>query len=228
MAAEPPWRTPVIRLAIVVEGETEEEFVKKVLAGHLLGHNVIAHPMKPRARSGPSGGTIPVERLAAQMTKLLRNFDIVTSFFDLYGFQGKREQETVDDLEQRINAAADERIARDWNRSTLFAYVQRYEFEGLLFSDVDVFANVLETSAQSIESLHRVRAGFLTPEDIDDGPHTAPSKRIKQLVPGYRKRTYGPLLAEETGLTRIREECPRFDSWVCRLESLSQASPTAN
>ena len=228
MAAEPLRRAPVIRLAIVVEGETEEEFVKRMLASHLLNHNVIAHPMKPRARSGPSGGTIPVERLAAQMTKLLRNFDIVTSLFDLYGFQGKLEQETADDLEQRINAAVDERIAHYWNRSTLFAYVQKHEFEGLLFSDVDVFAKVLDTSAQSIESLRRIRADFMTPEDIDDGPQTAPSKRITQLVPGYRKRTYGPLLAAETGLTRIREECPRFDSWLSRLESLSQAHPTVN
>ena len=103
----------------------------------------------------------------------------------------------------------------------MFSYVQKYEFEGLLLSDVDAFAEVPSIPAASIESLRRIRAEFATPEDIDDGPATAPSKRIVQLVPGYRKRLYGPIIAEETGLTRIREECPRFDSWINRLESLA-------
>jgi len=228
MAAEPIWRASVIRLAIVVEGETEEEFVKQVLASHLLGHDVIAHPMKPRARSGPSGGTITVERLAAQMTKLHRNFDNVTSLVDLYGFQGRRAHETVHDLEHRIEVIVDEKMAGGWNPSKVFAYVQKHEFEGLLFSEVGVFASILDIPASSIASLRTIRASFATPEDIDDGPQTAPSKRIMNLIPSYRKRLYGPIIAEETGLTRIREECPRFSSWVSRLESLAQtgAGPT--
>lgn len=171
---------------------------------------------------------ITVDRLANQMARLHRNFDFVTSLVDLYGCRGRLEHENIEELERRIDSAIDERIAHDWNRSSVFAYVQKHEFEGLLFSEVGAFANVLNPSARSIESLRDVRASFPTPEDIDDGPETAPSKRIIQLVPGYRKRTYGPLLANEIGLTRIRDECPRFDSWISRLESLSQARSTAS
>lgn len=226
MAAEPVRWTTVIRLAIVVEGETEEEFVRRVLANYLHDHQMITQPIKSRGRSGPSGGTIRVERLASQMRKLRWNFDAVTSLFDLYGFQGREEQETVEDLEHRIDQEIERISGRDLDRSTVFAYIQKHEFEGLLFSEVSTFSEVPNVPSQSIEQLHSIRAEFPTPEDIDDGPNTAPSKRIKQLVPGYRKRLYGPIIAEETGLTRIREECPRFDVWVSRLESLAQSGPT--
>lgn len=41
----------MIRVAIVVEGETEEEFVKHVLTDHLTSHHVIAQPINPAAVS---------------------------------------------------------------------------------------------------------------------------------------------------------------------------------
>ena len=221
MATEPLRWTSVIRLAIVAEGETEEEFIKAVLANHLRSYDVISQPILPRARAGPSGGTISVDRLADQMARLQWNFDVVTSLVDLYGFRGRQEHEAIEELEQRIDAAVDERIGRDSDRSRVFSYVQKHEFEGLLFSEVSAFASVLEIPRRSMRTLQAVRAEFTTPEDIDDGPTTAPSKRITHSVPGYRKRRDGPLIAERAGLITIRAECPRFDSWISRLELLA-------
>lgn len=208
------------RLAIVVEGETEEEFVKQVLAKYLFSCGVIPYAVMPRRRGITSGGARPVNQLASQMYKLCWSFDFVTSLFDLYGFPGRPTGESVEDLERRINEEVDKLCGDDWDRSRVFAYVQKHEFEGLLFSDVGAFTQVPDISRRSIQSLEIVRASFPTPEDIDDGPTTAPSKRIVKLVPGYRKRLYGPILAEEAGLARIRAECPRFDSWMSRLETL--------
>ena len=206
----------MIRLAIVVEGETEEEFVKMVLASHLRSRGVEAKPIKSRAR----GGDISVAQLARQMSRLQWNFDQVTSLVDFYGLRGKRQYETVEELEGRIDTEVDSLVGHDWDRSRVFTYVQRHEFEGLLFSEVDAFADLLDLSASSMTSLYGIRAEFETPEDIDDGPDTAPSKRIMRLVPGYRKRTYGPLIAEKVGLETMRTECPRFHWWLHRLESL--------
>ena len=206
----------MIRLAIVVEGETEEEFVKTVLADHLRSRSVEPQPIKPHGR----GGDISVNLLGEQMSGLQWSFDIVTSLVDFYGFRGKQQDETVEELEERIDAEVDRRVGHDWDQSQVFAYVQRHEFEGLLFSRVTAFAALIDASPQSVQSLRDIRAAFMTPEDIDDGPATAPSKRIKQLIPEYRKRTYGPLLAQEIGLETIRAHCPRFGSWVRRLESL--------
>ena len=210
----------MIRLAIVVEGETEAEFVKQVLARHLYNCGVISDAIMPRRRGITSGGALPVNQLASHMYKLCWNYDFVTSFFDLYGFPGRPSGESVEDLERRIDEEIDNLFTKDWDRNRVFAYVQRHEFEGLLFSDVGAFALVPGVSQRSVQSLKDIRACFPTPEDIDDGPTTAPSKRILKLVPGYQKRSYGPLVAVDAGLARIRAECPRFDSWVSRLESL--------
>ena len=95
-----------------------------------------------------------------------------------------------------------------------------YEFEGLLFSDVDVFATQIDFPRDSVAALRAVRERFTTPEDINDNYETAPSRRIASVIPRYDKRLHGPILAEGIGLDRIRTECPRFDAWVRRLESL--------
>ena len=60
-----------------------------------------------------------------------------------------------------------------------------------------------------------------TPEDINDDPSTAPSKRIVDAISRYRKSVHGPQVAETVGLGAIRAECSRFNAWVARLESLS-------
>lgn len=65
-----------------------------------------------------------------------------------------------------------------------------------------------------------IRNSFAAPEEIDDSPDTAPSKRIDKLVPGHRKPVSGTLAAQAIGLPRIRRECPHFSHWLDRLESL--------
>jgi hypothetical protein len=65
-----------------------------------------------------------------------------------------------------------------------------------------------------------IRAGFNTPEAINDSPVTAPSKRILELFNGYEKPLHGSLAAMEMGLIAIRRECPRFDAWLRQIEAL--------
>ncbi len=102
----------------------------------------------------------------------------------------------------------------------IIPYVQRHEFEGLLFSDVSVFTGLIEAPDGSVRALQDIRSQFQTPEDINDNSDTAPSKRIKQVVPRYYKNVDGPRLAMRIGLDAIRAECPRFNNWVTNLESL--------
>ena len=206
----------MIRLAIVVEGETEEEFVKLVLAEHLRARGVEPCPIFPDGK----GGNISVDRLAPTMVKLTRSFDFVTSLVDFYGFKGKGRA-TPDELERRIDRAVRRRIRRSWDESRVFAYVQRHEFEALLFSDVSCFGTVIDNISDStLAALQAVRGRFATPEDINDSAETAPSKRIARLIPHYNKRVHGPDVAMETGLDIIRKECVRFNEWLTRLESL--------
>ena len=202
------------RLAISVEGETEEEFVKEALTIHLQSRGIYATPVllgrARRRRQG--GGNVTIDRLAREMQHLRNSFDAVTSLVDFYGFRGKGTR-SPDVLVQAIH----DRIGR-FDDESVFPYVQVHEFEGLLFADVDAFQTVFQDAP--VDDLRSIRSTFDTPEDINDNTMTAPSKRIGKLIRDYRKRLHGPLLAVEIGLERIRSECARFDAWLRRLESL--------
>ena len=209
------------RLAVSVEGQTEEEFVKRVLAGHLRARRVESTPiLLGRARGRSGGGNVSSDRLVSEMVWLLHSFDAVTSLVDFYGFRNKGDR-SVDDLEAHLHREVSGRIGSDRDTRMVVPYLQRHEFEGLLFSNVEVFEMQVGFPSGCRGDLQAVRERFTTPEDIDDHPRTAPSKRIAKVIPGYRKPLHGPLLAEEIGLDQIRAECPRFHAWVMRLESLA-------
>jgi len=112
-----------------------------------------------------------------------------------------------------------EAVGEDAARQFL-PYVQMYEFEGLLFSDVEKLASGLGVT-EVRDSFAAIRDGFSTPEEINDSPETAPSKRLLALMDRYEKPLYGSLAALEIGLDKIRNECGRFDGWVSRLEKLA-------
>ena len=209
----------MIRLAISVEGPTEEEFSKAVLTTHLRSHGIEAHPiLLGRARGrGAGGGNVSVGRLASEMAYLYRSFDVVTSLVDFYGFRDKRDK-TAEELEALVHGEIQQKIG--WNQNRVLPYVQKHEFEGLLFSDVSAFSALVDAPLESVDLLGNIRLGFATPEDINDNKATAPSRRIKGVIPHYRKPLHGPLVAMEIGLEAIRAECPRFNEWMISLESL--------
>ena len=211
----------MIRLAVSVEGQTEEEFVKQVLAGHLRERRVEPTPiLLGRARGRSGGGNVSSARLVSEMVCLLRFFDAVTSLVDFYGFRGKGGR-SVEDLEAYLRDEIAKRIGSSRNAGKVVPYVQRHEFEGLLFSNVEVFSKQVDFPSGCRDELQDVRKKFTTPEDINDHSQTAPSKRIAKVIPRYKKPLHGPLLAEKIGLDGIRVECPRFNAWVKRLESLA-------
>ena len=206
----------MIRLAISVEGPTEEEFVNRLIVGHLRVEGIETRPVS-------LGGNITVGKLAREMVNLFwQRYHFVTSLVDFYGFREKDDR-TVCQLEHAVLAQVDQLIRRSWDERAVIPYIQRHEFEGLMFSEVRAFSTLglAGVDADCINSLQQTRDAFGTPEDINDDSETAPSKRIADLIPRYRKRLHGPLVAEATGLERIRAECPRFDGWVTRLETLS-------
>jgi len=210
------------RLAVTVEGGTEEEFVKRVLADHLRTAGVEPTPiLLGRARSRFGGGNVSVERLVSEMVELSRSFDAVTSFVDFYGFRRKGEQ-SAEDLENILDQRLRQRMGNRWHPSRVIPYVQRHEFESLLFSNVDAFGHVLGASSGAVDDLRAIRAEFSTPEDINDSTQTCPSRRIERCLPAYSKRRDGPRVAEDIGLATMCSECPRFRDWLTSLESARQ------
>ena len=154
----------MIRLAISVEGPTEEEFSKAVLTTHLRSHGIEAQPiLLGRARGpGAGGGNVSVGRLASEMAYLYRSFDVVTSLVDFYGFRDNRDK-TAEELEALVGREIQQKI--DWNPNRVLPYVQKYEFEGLLFSDVTAFSALVDAPPKSVDLLRNIRSGFATPEE---------------------------------------------------------------
>ena len=76
----------MIRVAIAVEGPTEEAFVKEILHDYLLVEKGI------EVQPIPLYGNISVQRLALYMANLFWSFDFVTSLVDFYGFKDKGEK----------------------------------------------------------------------------------------------------------------------------------------
>ena len=105
-----------------------------------------------------------------------------------------------------------------FDESRFLPLVMMHEFEAMLFSDCEAFGRAIERP-DLIRRLQAIRDGFENPEEIDDSPETAPSKRIRALFPGYEKPLMGNLAALEIGLGRIRAECPHFRDWLERLEA---------
>jgi hypothetical protein len=115
-------------------------------------------------------------------------------------------------------------IGTSFNQARFLPYIQMHEFEALLFSDTSILVRMLNptTRVESLraESLHTARASVSTPEEINDHPDLAPSKRILSVKHGYRKSLLGYLIAQDIGLEIMRSQCPHFNNWVCRLEAL--------
>lgn len=208
------------RLGVVVEGQTEEAFVHNVLAEHFAPKQIEVDPklIGEARRYGAGGGNVSISELAEDMVILSETNDFVTSLVDFYGFKGKDAMD-AEQLEEAVLEAIEEDESLQSGLEKFIPYAQMHEFEGLLFSDTAAFASI-EASEDSIVKLEEIRGYFLTPEDINDNSETAPSKRIKKTIPMYRKRRYGYIVAEAIGISKIREECPRFRKWLEQLESL--------
>ena len=177
---------PLIRLAISVEGETESE--NSSIDCLLERLREIGIEPKPILLGG-RGGSITVPGMISEMANLAWSHDAVTSLVDYYGLRQKGQGQG-DELEQAIRGGVLKRL-RGRRRVPVVPYVQKYEFEGLLFSKPDAVAAVMCASNRQLRDLRKVRSDFTTPEEINDSPVSAPSKRVKGIFPDYAKSCTG-------------------------------------
>ncbi|NLY41851.1 MAG: DUF4276 family protein [Desulfovibrionales bacterium] len=217
----------MIRICVVCEGHTEVEFVKSCLAPFLFrqDNKVSVFPVLLQSRAGNQrGGRVTVERLVNLISKQYHHADRITTLVDFYGFQDRKGR-TSQEVAQAVHEGIGKKI-KNYDMQRVLPYLQMHEFEGLLFTDPDAFEWVTDGwSAVTREQLHAIAAEFTNPEDINDSPETAPSKRILEIFPAgtYSKVEHGPLIAETIGMDAIREKCPLFNEWVSMLENWGNA-----
>lgn len=218
------------RIHIICEGETEETFVKEVFNFHFSSQMIFFSP-RLLGKKGHKGGRLDNQRLFNDIKLLLLQDPTAycTTFFDFYAlpsdFFGKGQisdnmsiRQKSDSVCQTLYNHVEEKLTQAIARRFI-PYVQMYEFEGLLFSSPEKFAQGIDR-LDIVNKLKDIRKQFETPEHINDDPNTAPSKRIKQLIKIYQKPLYGVLGALEIGLPIMRRECPIFNQWLTDLEQL--------
>lgn len=210
------------RLYIVVEGQTEEEFVKSILAPHLLKQGILCvTPVAIHLRRGGRGGMVSYEPLKNDILRLLREGDapIVSTLIDFFrcpDTPGKEVWNKASNHQQEVELREQE-IGQDIGSRRFIPYIQLHEFEALLFSS-DVGFNGL-FSPKEADELSKIVEDYPNPEEINSSPEGAPSKRILAIVPTYDKVLHGDLVAGAIGIKVILERCPRFRAWVERLVS---------
>ena len=225
------------RLNFVVEGQTEEAFVNGVLRPHLGSYDIVATARcvtTRRDRRRPDRvhrGGLPDYGKARRDPERWMAEDggaVFTTMFDLYAlpedFPGFAEARRLNDPYERV-ASLEAALSADVGGHRLIPYLQLHEFEALLFSDPAKFDWEYLEHDRQIARLVEIAEAHESPELIDDGLETAPSKRIAQHIPeyAYQKASAGPLIAQRIGIDRMRERCPHFAEWLGRLESLASA-----
>ncbi len=155
-----------------------------------------------------------------------RNADArFTTMFDLYrlpkDFPGYGDAASLPDPHERVTFL-ENALSADIADPRFVPYFQLHEFEALLLSDPKKFDSQFPDCEGAIRQLVELASEFGSPELIDDGDDTAPSRRIAERIPDYEKmkRSEGPVVAEMIGLPTLRSKCEHFGGWLETLEAL--------
>lgn len=206
------------RLLMLVEGPTERQFVTQTLALHLACHGVDCTPITVTTRESPTGpnykgGFVKYGKLIKELNKLIGDTNAhTTTLFDFYEMTGREVEGTVEELEQKLR---EDVYASD----RFIPYIQKFEFEALLFASPDKAAEELSAPAKAAD-MQAILNECGEAEAVNDGQTTAPSKRLKSLFSEYDKVADGPEVLRKIGIKDIREACPRFSEWIGKLEAL--------
>lgn len=224
------------RLYVFAEGRTEQTFADTLLKPNLAEHGVymnkpvlIAHAHK-KHRTHRGGGR-NFRAMQTDIVRFLKQDSADDAFFttmiDLYalhrGFPGVEAAEMHGDDPYRRVRMLEESWANETEDRRFIPHIQLHEYEAYLFTDISVLANYYEDRKRDLVRLKRNVDPLGSPELIDDGRESAPSKRIIACVPQHEsdKLTVGVQAATRIGLPAIRDRCPHFASWVAHLESLA-------
>lgn len=221
----------MIRVYVFVEGQTEETFVREVLAPHYAPRQIFLNAILAQTSPGYKGGIVGYGKVKHQLERLCKQDcgAYVTTMIDLYrlpnDFPGKNAQAypVTGTPEQKVTYL-EHQLAADINQPNFFPNLMLHEYEALLFCQPSKFSDWVDDAPQAVNMLQQVRNGVDTPEQINDSPHTAPSRRILDAMPQYQKALHGPLIAADIGLEEMRKQCPHFNQWLCSIEQLAVAN----
>jgi len=156
------------RVCIICEGQTEETFVREVLAPNFYELNLSLTGQTVATSPGKKGGALNYARIKRDIERTLKQKDqpFVTTLIDLYKL-GTDFPSYVDidgiQLTEKLSL-----LTNSWHEDIVnttecdpnrfLPYIQAHEFEALLFSDIDGITRVNKNWEKATEELNDIMA----------------------------------------------------------------------
>ena len=212
------------RLVFIVEGDTEIILIEKLIVPYLIskGFNNVMHVQTiiTNRKQHKKGGVSTYGKFKNEVVRTLAQGDvIVTTLIDFFKLPTDFPNYTEDST--RIEQI-EKGISDDISSPDFLSYVQRHELEALMFSAIDGFELVVDDDGK-LNQLKKIMTDYPNPEDINNSPQTAPSKRLFDVF-GYDKTGDGSLIFEMLDVETIMDKCPRFKEWIEKLVEKLEAN----
>jgi hypothetical protein len=221
------------RLLILVEGQSEEIFVKQTLTPYLADYGVyVQQPALIWTKRMPDGGGFRGgvsnwNQIYKNLRPLINDSNAwVTTLLDFYGLP-----DDFPSYLELLNSSAtpknkviqlQESFATAVKNPTRFIpFLALHEFEAWLFSSPEIIAEHFGNSLIAAKIQKAIEfAG--EPELINHGTDTHPKARLKALNVGYKETSDGATLIQKIGIANIKAACPHFALWLNQLEKLGE------
>lgn len=217
------------QIAVLVEGQTEEAFVREALTPHLWtfgihAQAVIVETSRSAAGAKHKGGGGTWKHYRRDIMKLLgsTHFVLVTTILDFYAYPTDAPGEDCErpHVPRACVRTRADAMAADIDDPRFLPYLILHEFETLVLATSIGRTTVLGSA--SLADCFRTHCADAADdvELLNDGPTTAPSKRVLQCNPEYDKVADGVAAINEAGLHHVATHCAGFAGWVHRLQAV--------
>ncbi|MBU0702085.1 DUF4276 family protein [bacterium] len=217
---------------VLVEGPTEETFLRDVMNPYLFNYDVYLNAIIITTKGIETGknfkgGTSKYNKIRGTIYRLLGDSTVVavTTMIDYYKLPSDFPSKNAihgNNCFDRVSYL-EEQFAMDIAQERFIPFFVLHEFEAYLFTLPEYLIDAFpELKNEEKKELMQIGKSCSSPEEINDGEATHPSARIKRLIPTYGKVSYGSIIAKRIGLIAIKERCPHFNKWVSTLESIGK------
>lgn len=222
---------------VLCEGQTEQGFVDEVLKPYVMTKGISSVKsilVTTNKKKNVRGGQVSYRHALNDLSIMLKSNDdgenerhVFTTMFDLYAlpddFPGYSQFHSVQDKYTKVTSF-EKAFSEAVGSKRFVPYIQLHEYEALVFCGLDYLLQMYAGCEKGIEKLKADLSRAGNPELVNDGPDTAPSKRIIKAIEGNRRISFhydkpkaGKFVAQKVGMEGLRKQCSHFNEWIERL-----------
>ncbi|MCU0443917.1 MAG: DUF4276 family protein [Microscillaceae bacterium] len=222
-------------LYIIVEGETELEFVNRLLIPYFIQRGLNTHIQGLMiTMKGGGHGFNNIKHFKNTIAPILfyDSQPVITTMIDHYGINSEDKLPNYEncikeiDVEKRIQCMEKslETVVKTivQNYPYFIPNIIRHEMETVLFANPNEGFDLEKEAIKT--AVLKVYSQFSSIEDINSTPEGAPSKRLIKIYEDngekYKKGADAIDIAELTGMEAILAKCPRLKTWIEKIIKL--------